>query len=163
VGVGANSGVHQWRYERSALNPVQTLAPVVNRNTSNSTSGDVVVGYLANPSNPAASINTQYFNQSNTVQVQVRKTLASANGAVPYFFARALGLTNQDMQATATAALINNVGGFQTPSNGGNIQILPFALDKQTWDDMLAGGATITGLGIASTNMWRPDRMEFAK
>ena len=122
----------------AALNPVQTLAPVVDSNTSNSTSGDVVVGYLANPSNPAASINTQYPNRSNTVQVQVRKTLASANGAVPYFFARALGLTSQDMQATATAALINNVGGFQTPTNGGNIQILPFALDKQTWDDMLS-------------------------
>jgi Flp pilus assembly protein TadG len=124
----------------AALNPVQTMAPVVDTNTSNSTSGDIVVGYLSNPSDPSAPLNTQYPNQSNAVQVQVRKTLASANGGVPYFFARVLGLTSQDMQASATAALINNVGGFQTPSNGGNIQILPFALDKETWDNLLAGG-----------------------
>jgi hypothetical protein len=100
------------------------------------------VGYLSNPSNPAVTLNSENPNQSNAVQVSVRKTLASANGSVPFFFARVLGLTHQDMQVSATAALINNIGGFQSPTNGGNIQILPFALDKQTWDDMLAGGGT---------------------
>ena len=126
----------------AALNPVNTLDPIVDRNTANATDGDVVVGYLSNPSNPAVVLNTENPNQSNTVQVCVRKTLASANGSVPFFFARVLGLTHQDMQVSATAALINNIGGFKSPSNGDNIQILPFALDKQTWDDMLAGGGT---------------------
>jgi Flp pilus assembly protein TadG len=126
----------------AAANPVLTTAPAVDSNNSNSTDGDVVIGYLSEPSNPSSSFDTLLPLQANAVKVRVRKTAASSNGAVPLFFARSLGLQSQDMQATATAALMTNFGGFKTPSNGTNLQILPFALDKTTWDGMLAGGGT---------------------
>ena len=36
---------------------------------------------------------------------------------------------------------LNNFKGFRAPSSGsGNLQMLPFALDKETWDEMMAGG-----------------------
>ncbi len=124
----------------AAANKVTTLAPVVDGNSGNSSGGDVVVGYLADPTDPAAEFDLLQPSMANSVQVRVRKTSSSANGAVPMFFARVLGITQQDMQAQATAALMNNVGGFKTPSSGGNLQILPFALDKATWDDLVAGG-----------------------
>ena len=42
-------------------------------------------------------------------------------------------------EAEATAALLTDFKGFQVPSDGGNLGILPFALDQDTWNDMLAG------------------------
>jgi Flp pilus assembly protein TadG len=124
----------------AAANPVLTTAAIVDGNQSNSTTGDVVIGYLSNPSNPSATLDTYEPSQANAVKVRVRKTTGSPNGAVPLFFARALGLSTQDMQATATAALVNNFGGFKAPSDGTNLQILPFALDIDTWNGLLAGG-----------------------
>ena len=64
------------------------------------------------------------------------------NGKVPYFFARILGLDSLATQATATAALLKNFSGFKIPDGENNADVLPFALDKQTWDNMLAGGGT---------------------
>ncbi len=126
----------------AAANPVLTLAPSVDSNSGNSAGGDIVIGYLANPSNASATLDTSQPNSSNAVQVRVRKSAGSTNGSVPLFFAKALGLDHQDVQATATAALINNFGGFKAPSNGSNLQMLPFALDKQTWNDLLNGGGS---------------------
>src|SRR5262249_49006323 len=96
--------------------------------------------YLSNPSDPSVLLSTKYPNLSNAVQVRVRKSADSDNGAVPFFFARILGLTSQNMQASATAALISNFASFRAPSDGSNLEMLPFALDKQTWDDMMNGG-----------------------
>jgi Flp pilus assembly protein TadG len=121
----------------AAANPVCTAAPVLDANTGNSTSGDIVVGYLASAS---SSLDTLQLTNANAVQVRVRKTAASSNGNVPLFFARAMGINHTEMSAEATATLTSNFGGFKTPPNGGNLQILPFALDKDTWDDLLAGG-----------------------
>ena len=33
------------------------------------------------------------------------------------------------------------IGGFRIPSDGGNLGILPFALDEDTWNDLIAGNA----------------------
>jgi hypothetical protein len=61
---------------------------------------------------------------------------------VPYFFARVFGLTGQSLQEEATAGLIFNVNGFQTPTDGTNLGILPFALDQQTWNNLIANSGT---------------------
>jgi len=128
----------------AAANPVLTAAPIVDGNNNNSADGDVVVGYLSDPSNPSVTLDTMLPSQANAVTVKVRKTSTSPNGSVPLFFARVLGVQSENMQASATAALLNNFGGFKAPTNGTNLQILPFALDKDTWDDMLNGGGTDT-------------------
>jgi Flp pilus assembly protein TadG len=123
----------------AALNRVCTTSPDVNVNDNNDPSGDIVVGYLADPSDRTQQMNFDDPSRYNAVQVRVRRT-ASQNGEVPFYFARAFGLNSIATQCTATAALLNNIAGFRTPADGSNLGILPFALDKETWDDMLAGG-----------------------
>jgi Flp pilus assembly protein TadG len=110
----------------------------IDRNGSNSASGNVVIGYLANDSQSSATMEFGNQNLFNAVQVTVRKN-AQQNGEVPLFFARVWNMSGMEATGTATAALINNFGGFATPSNGSNLQILPFALDEDTWNDLLQG------------------------
>jgi len=102
---------------------------------------DVLVGYLANPFDPAQEFVLDSGNPPNAVQVRVRKT-ADQNGAVPLFFARALGTADCSLEAQATAALLANLGGFGSRADGGNLEILPFALDLDTWQDLLDGLGT---------------------
>ena len=99
---------------------------------------DVVIGYLADPFDPNSQISPVGANPANAVQVRVRKTL-DQNGGVPLFFARALGFDQTDCQASATAVLMNNIRGFGVPTSGQNLEILPYALDQDTWNDLLAG------------------------
>ena len=113
---------------------------------------DVVVGFMANPNQPGGTINTSADqNLFNSVQVTVRRT-AAENGQIPTFFSSVFGISGQNASATATAALIGNFNGLGVPSkNGGgsaNLMLLPFALDKQTWDAMLAGDTSV------STDVW---------
>jgi hypothetical protein len=102
---------------------------------------DVEVGYLTDFSDPTQTIQSNGLFASNAVRVRVRRD-EEQNNAVPLFFARALKLESASLQAEATAAIITSIGGFQAPSDGGNIGILPFALDQDTWNAMLAGGGT---------------------
>lgn len=125
----------------ASLNKVCTTAPTVNANSSNSSSGDVVVGYLADPSNPSQAMSFVDPTLFNSVKVTVRRNLLE-NGKVPLFFARVYGYTSWDVQASATAALRGSFSGFKVPPDGTNLEILPFALDKETWDALLAGSAT---------------------
>jgi hypothetical protein len=85
------------------------------------------------------------------VQVTVRRT-SGENGQIPTFFSRIFGLSGQNASASATAAVIGNFNGLGIPqvSGGGqgNCMLLPFALDQQTWNAMLAGDTTV------STDVW---------
>jgi Flp pilus assembly protein TadG len=125
----------------AAANPVCLAIPTVDPNSSNSTAGDVVVGYLSNPSDRTQAFDFSDLNQSNAVQVTVQRTTAE-NGEVKLFFARIFGSDSYAVRATATAAMVNSFSGFQAPKDGTNLEMLPFAIDKQTWDAMLAGGGT---------------------
>ncbi len=115
----------------AALNTVTTQGPALDYQ-------DVLVGYLPNPLDPASPMLFGTGNPPNAVQVSVKKT-SSLNGEVPLFFARFLGYDGSSLQAQATAALVNSVIGWTTPSSGGNLDLLPFALDQVTWNGLLAG------------------------
>jgi hypothetical protein len=98
---------------------------------------DVTSGYLQNPSDQTQRICTTASPAIfNTVEIRVRKA-ADTGGEVPLFFARLMGIDSVSRQAAATAAFINNFSGFDVTSSGGTINILPFALDKGTWDDLI--------------------------
>lgn len=104
---------------------------------------DVTIGNLAYPFSAGSVMTFADPGHFNAVKVRVRKTSsADGNGTVPLFFARILGVNGCDMQREATAAFLGNSSGFRTPSDGRNLDILPFALDKTTWDDLLAGGGS---------------------
>jgi Flp pilus assembly protein TadG len=126
-----------------ALNRVCAKAPTVDPNEGNETDGDVLVGYLSNPSDAACAMTYDDPDRFNAVRVKVRKTAAS-NGEVPLFFARIWGMDSNPMEAEATAALLNNIGGFRTPPAGHRLDLLPFALDEDTWNGLMAGGGTDT-------------------
>jgi Flp pilus assembly protein TadG len=129
------------------LNEVTNHGLIVDPNTSNSAEGDVVFGYIADFSDSNSPFQTDNPSLYNAVRVRTHKQ-ESANGEVPYFFARVFGLEGQVLHSTATAGIVRDVRGFQTPANGGNVDILPFALDIDAWDDLVSGN---------STDQWRWD------
>ena len=95
------------------------------------------MGFLSSFTDPSAVIDTSGTNFPNVVQVQVSRT-TSQNGQVPFFMANVLGVNSAAAQATSTAAMLTDFRGFRAPSDGGNLGILPFALDLDTWNDFLA-------------------------
>jgi hypothetical protein len=83
--------------------------------------------------------------------VNVRRD-ANQNGEIPLFFSRVLGINESSKSSQATAVFINSIGGFKAPSSGAHLQILPFALDKGTWD----GRAGVDAVDEYSCD-WDPD------
>jgi Flp pilus assembly protein TadG len=103
-------------------------------------SDDVVVGYMANPSDPSDPlIATPSGTLPNAVQVRVQRTNAQ-NGQVSLFFAKALGDDQAALEAQATAALVSTFVGFEAPADGTNLGMLPFALDEDTWNGLTTYG-----------------------
>jgi Flp pilus assembly protein TadG len=128
----------------AGLNRVCQSAPTLS-------DSEIVTGYIADPTKPGGTIDTgANVNLFNSVQVTLRKN-SSENGQVPSFFGKIFGVTGSNASATATAAFIANVGGFgipQSTSGQTNLNLLPFALDLDTWNAMLAGDTTV------STDIW---------
>ncbi len=125
----------------AASNRICGSAPTVDDNSSNSTSGDVVVGYLSNPSDQTQTMDLNKTSQANAVQVRVQRSSAQ-NGEVKLFFSRLFGANSKALQATATAALVNNFSGFQAPGDGSNLMMLPYAIQQDTWNHMLSGSGS---------------------
>jgi Flp pilus assembly protein TadG len=132
----------------AALNKVCKVGPTLNVNAANAPSGDVVIGQLGYPFQAEQAMQYCCPNSFNAVQVNVHRTAAS-NGEVHLFFGKLFGLDSRPMSASATAALISNFGGFRMPGDGSNLEMLPFALDIDTWNNLLAGCIT--------TDNWRWD------
>jgi len=99
---------------------------------------DVRLGYMSNPANPTSEFQIDGLQKPNAVQVVVRHT-DERNGQLPLYFARILGFNTAPVIGEATAALNVNFNGFQAPSDGSNLPILPFALDLETWNQLMAG------------------------
>jgi len=126
----------------AGLNAVAGVAPAL-QNDSN-TSGDVLVGYLSNPHDPNSTMTYATPSEYNAVQVRVRRN-TDQNGEIAMHFARVLGINSMPLEAQATAALLKQIGGFRlAASSAETIEILPFALDEETWDAFKAGGTGFT-------------------
>ena len=124
--------------EYAASNHVTNAAPVVDGNTGNSIEGDVVIGYMSDFSDPDAALQLGDTSLFNAVNVRVHRS-SSQNGTIPLSFARIFGWDERALEAEAMAALHTNFDGFQTPGDGSNLGILPFALDEETWLELVAG------------------------
>lgn len=61
------------------------------------------------------------------------------DGPLNLFFARALGNKTAAYKSTAIAALKPGVGVRVAPGSSGTCDVLPIALDQQTWTNLLAG------------------------
>ncbi len=118
----------------SLLNPVCRSVPVLNLSE---VSQYVRVGYFSSPRNSLLSNDSSqpYFG----VQTLVSRT-ATKNGEIPFFFGRIFGDQGIAMQTSATAIMAHKISGFSLPpSSTDKLQILPFALDLQTWQSLFSG------------------------
>lgn len=114
----------------------------VNRESPDLAAGDIVEGYLPYPFSPSAPISFDNPNAFNAVTVQVQRT-AQQNGGLSLFFAQVLGIGSAEDRKQATAAFVQNISGFRLDSDSNDtLGILPFALDKLTWEGLLAGGGS---------------------
>lgn len=126
----------------TAANQYAALNNVANAGVTLAAS-DTDVGEIAYPFSSSSTMTYGDPSRFNAVKIRVRKTSdPDGNGPAPLFFARIIGYDSCDMQREATAAFVNNFNGFRAPSDGTNLQMLPFALDQQTWNDLLAGATT---------------------
>ena len=134
------------------------------RSSSNVLADDVVFGYVANAYESGVPVSSD-VDQANAVTVRVRRD-QSINGRVPFFFARVFGMAGIDAGAFSTAHVIRNIRGFRPPKDGTNLDIVPIAIDEESWNRMIAGDGpddwTINddgtiqpvGDGIAEMNMY---------
>ncbi|MCA9214236.1 MAG: hypothetical protein KDB27_14290 [Planctomycetales bacterium] len=99
--------------------------------------GDVELGYLADFSAPD-QFDTSDPTNFNAVRVTVTRN-QQTNGQIRTFFARAMGVNGLNADSTSTAAIVRDVAGIRTPEDGSNVDILPFALDLDTWTDLENG------------------------
>jgi Flp pilus assembly protein TadG len=125
----------------ASSNGVGGVNLTINQNTSNSATGDLVFGQIADLYDANSALTTGTPGAYNAVRVKVRRD-STLNGQTPFFFARIFGLTGQNLDAEATAGFLKNISGFKTPANGANVAVLPYALDLDTWNALLAGNAT---------------------
>lgn len=123
------------------LNQVTHHGMSVDANSGNDPNGDVVFGYISDFKNSASPFVTNSPNGYNSVKVRLRKN-SSINGQVQYFFARIFGLTGQTLDEEATAGFLLDIKGFKTPSDNTNLDLLPYALDLQTWNDLIANSGS---------------------
>ncbi len=101
----------------------------------------------------------------NAVRVTLRRQ-AGSNGELPLFFGSLTGRQTQSLHTTATAAMFSSIEGFYEPSDSDEtIDILPFALDLESWLAAVAGAtedeyANVNGSiqsgsdGIFETNLY---------
>jgi Flp pilus assembly protein TadG len=122
----------------ASSNRVGIQYPAVDPNTSNASSGEVVIGYLADPTDTSCQLDTSDQSKFNAVQVRVQKT-AARNGVVTAFLSRVWGASGTPVVAKATAMMPGDTVGFKVTSESGNAGVLPFAIKKTSWDALLAG------------------------
>jgi Flp pilus assembly protein TadG len=114
------------------------VALVLDANTSNASTGDIVCGYLANPSDqssPMVISQPGVGPYPNSVQVTIHRD-GTRNGSLGLFFAPVLGIRSFDLQAQATASYEGGITGFKIQAPGtSTCKLLPFALYCCTWSN----------------------------
>ncbi|HEX6960518.1 MAG TPA: pilus assembly protein TadG-related protein [Lacipirellula sp.] len=125
----------------ASYNSVGGVDPAIDQNLGNSATGDLVFGHMVDLYDPSAPLVTATPNLYNAVRLKVRRD-KTLNGETPYFFAKIFGLTGQGLDAEATAGYARSIAGVKTPADGGNIDVLPYALDWETWSHLLSGCAS---------------------
>lgn len=131
-------GVNDAAKNMASLNLVCNSAPSLSIEGQET---DVSIGYLSSLES-SATLNTDSNSPYRAVRVRIRKNEAS-NGQVPLFFARFFGQNGRDMIVESMAATAMQIKGFNSPVFGAaDLNLLPFALDDQTWIALFNGGGT---------------------
>jgi Flp pilus assembly protein TadG len=145
TGTASNSAMSNARTAAQAFahaNSAGGLALTLDGNTSNASTGDIVCGYMANSSDQSSDMAATVAGVGpypNCVQVTVHRD-GTRNGSLGLFFAPVLGIRSFDLQAQATASYEGNIRGFKIHTPGvSTVKLLPFALDVNVWNNVVAG------------------------
>lgn len=134
------------------LNPVIGVSPEISLNSGNSLDGDIIMGYMPDPTNPSTGMFYGDPTTFNSVQVTVHRN-ATRNGGISLFFAKAFGQSVSNIQATATAAFQDGVVGYEIPAGSNQTaDLMPFALRLEAWESYLNGT-----LGNGDSYSYNPD------
>ncbi len=128
-GSSANQEIACVASQFASQNSISSRAPSL-------TNADVEIGHW-DPTNPG-TIDSYDADAFNAVRVHVRQTEANQS-AIPLFFGAVTGRPTQSLQTRSTAAMFKNISGFYSPpSDSETLDILPIALDIDTWNDVVA-------------------------
>ncbi|MCA9191661.1 MAG: hypothetical protein KDB03_07865 [Planctomycetales bacterium] len=106
------------------------------------TSQDIEIGFVQSPT--STTIESDSSLPYYAVKVNVARTEQS-NGEVPLFFGRIYGDVGKPVVGDATAVMARRIAGFSLPgTSGSTINVLPFALDVDTWNAFT--GAAVSGV-----------------
>jgi putative Flp pilus-assembly TadE/G-like protein len=122
-------------------NAVRGVSPELDPNSENVTSGDIVFGRFTGFGDASADMTPLMSSETNAVAVCVHKDDVR-NGASELGLAKLLGVSTLGSNASATAAWIREIRGFNSPTTDETLGILPFAVKKSVWDAFLAGSGT---------------------
>lgn len=97
--------------------------------------------------NPATGTYTKLWGVQpyNMVEVTLRRSQSTSgnnDGPLPLFFAPLMGTDSANVSAKGTAAVLAASGFRLEPGSPGLAEILPIALDEDSWNDMIAGGGS---------------------
>lgn len=115
----------------------------IDPNTSNALTGDLLIGYLPNPTNFSSTVTTNAGANTpfNAVQVVTRRS-PTLNGTVPLFFSPIFGNSAAQIAASATAVYQDGISGFQITGNNPAVttsKLIPFAININAWKAVLNG------------------------
>lgn len=125
----------------AARNPIINDPPVLDANSGNASDGDIVVGRLNNPNDAGEQLSFVNAAGYNAVHVFLHRDEVR-NGPIDLFFAGIFGRQTSGISASATAAFYDGVIGWHVTATTGNAGLLPLALRKSVWDQLLAGTFT---------------------
>lgn len=120
-------------------NQVMGQGPSMDLNSSNAADGDIVIGYLNDPTNLNAPLDFSDPFRFNTVQLLVHQD-ETRNGSIAMTFARVLGFNSKSIRGRAAATFQDGIVGFNVTQSGQNAGLLPFALKRTVWDSLLQSG-----------------------
>ena len=138
-----NGGTAQWLLEDQAIEGAEEFVSFnqVLTDSVSAGTGNVTVGFIPNPLDRNSPFVTGSGNAANAVEVRLFCN-SNYNSPVNMVFARVLGIQKTDVEATATAAILSSINGVSTPPSGGNLGMLPYALDEDTWLDLLSNATS---------------------
>jgi Putative Tad-like Flp pilus-assembly len=123
----------------AALNLIANTSPSLSNQVN---CRAVETGFLSSITSSAISNDASLPFQA--VRVNVKKN-SQLNGEIPFFFGQIFGDSGRAIEASATAVMSRNISGFSTPENGEDtLDVLPFALDLETWNTISENTAVDT-------------------
>ena len=136
-----SAAARQTAVDFAAANVIINEPPVLDSNSGNSTSGDVVLGRLVDPNDAGEEMDFSDPSRYNAVHTFVRRDEVR-NGPIELFFANIFGHSDAEITASATAAFYDGVVGWNVTETTGNAGVLPLALHQDAWNALLAGTLT---------------------